>query len=180
MLVEDVHDICADLTQLRLDFAAVALDNGQLLLGTLGLLLKGGFSKKMRKSYGKRSPKVSAYLLLDGGHDAPRGTASADNILVGNGKKVALLDGELNVQCRNLLHGLHHFCKVENKSSLKQTKIKDQKIERSKCFEVRIRCMHAHTQKNKDYLVSSTQHQCRLNITIVAIRLLQTKYELNS
>jgi hypothetical protein len=34
-------------------------------------------------------------LLLDAGDDAPRGTAGADDVLVGDGKKVALVNCEL-------------------------------------------------------------------------------------
>jgi len=48
-------------------------------------------------------------LLLDGRHDAPRGAAGTDDVLVGDGQQVALLDRELNVKPRNLLHRLHHF-----------------------------------------------------------------------
>jgi hypothetical protein len=71
-VIEDVEDILADLLQLGLDLLAVVTDNANVLIGALGLL-----------------------LLLDGGDDAPGGTAGADHVLVGNGQKVTLIDSEL-------------------------------------------------------------------------------------
>ncbi len=71
-LVKDIKNILADLLELGLDLLAVVTDGRDVLLGSLGLL-----------------------LLFDGGDDAPGGTASANDVLVGNGKKVTLIDGEL-------------------------------------------------------------------------------------
>lgn len=71
-VVEDVEDILADLLQFGLDLLAVIADNTNVLIGTLGLL-----------------------LLLDGGDDAPGGTTGANDVLVGNGQKVTLVDSEL-------------------------------------------------------------------------------------
>jgi hypothetical protein len=71
-LVKDVENILADLLELELDLLAVLADDTNVLVGALSLL-----------------------LLLDAGDDAPRGTAGADDVLVGDGKKVALVNCEL-------------------------------------------------------------------------------------
>ena len=71
-LVEDVQNILADLLELGLDLLAVVADGANVLLRALGLL-----------------------LLLDRGDDAPRGTSCADDVLVGDGQEVALVNGEL-------------------------------------------------------------------------------------
>lgn len=71
-LVEDAKDILADLLELKLDLLTILADDTDVLVGALGLL-----------------------LLLDAGDDAPRGTAGADDVLVGDGKEVALVDCEL-------------------------------------------------------------------------------------
>ena len=70
-VIEDVEDILADLLELGLDLLAVVADDGNVLVGTLLLL-----------------------LLLDRGDDAPRGTSGTNNVLVGDGKEVALVNGE--------------------------------------------------------------------------------------
>ena len=85
-LVEDVEDILADLLELGLDLVAVLLDGGDVLLGALGLL-----------------------LLLDGGDDAPRGTAGANNVLVGDAEEVELVNGELAAELGDLLHVGDHL-----------------------------------------------------------------------
>lgn len=85
-VVQNVEDILADLLELGLDLVAVVLDGGDVLVGSLRLL-----------------------LLLDRGNDAPRGTSGTDNVLVGNAEKVALVDGELSAQLGNLLHVGHHL-----------------------------------------------------------------------
>jgi hypothetical protein len=72
VLLEDLKDVFADLAELGLDLLTVLLDQADLGLVALALL-----------------------LLLDGGDDAPRGTAGANDVLVGNGKQVALVYGEL-------------------------------------------------------------------------------------
>lgn len=71
MLVEDIEDILADLGELALNLLSVALDHLNLGLVSFRLL-----------------------LLLDGGDDAPRCTASTDDVLVGDREQVALLNGE--------------------------------------------------------------------------------------
>ena len=70
-VVKDVKDILADLLELGLDLLAVVADDGNVLVGTLLLL-----------------------LLLDRGDDAPRGTSGTDDVLVGDGKEVTLVNGE--------------------------------------------------------------------------------------
>ena len=62
----------ADLLELGLDLLAVVTDDTDVLIGALGLL-----------------------LLLDGGDDAPRGTAGTDDVLVSDGKQVTLVNSEL-------------------------------------------------------------------------------------
>jgi hypothetical protein len=71
-LIEDTKDILADLLELELNLLAVLADDADVLVGTLGLL-----------------------LLLDAGDDAPGSTAGADDVLVSNGKEVALVNCEL-------------------------------------------------------------------------------------
>jgi hypothetical protein len=85
-LVQDVEDILADLLQLELNLGTVLLNGGDMLVGTLGLL-----------------------LLLNGGDDAPRGTASANDVLVSDREKVTLVDGELTAELGNLLHVGDHL-----------------------------------------------------------------------
>jgi hypothetical protein len=70
-LVENVEDILAHLLELRLDLLAVVADGADVLLGALGLL-----------------------LLLNRGDDAPRRAPGTDDVLVGDGQKVALVNGE--------------------------------------------------------------------------------------
>jgi hypothetical protein len=71
-VVEHVEHVLADLLELLLDLLSVLADGADVLVRALGLL-----------------------LLLDGRDDAPRGTPGADDVLVGNGQEVALVDGEL-------------------------------------------------------------------------------------
>jgi len=70
-LVEHVEDILAHLLELGLDLLAVLADDADVLIGTLGLL-----------------------LLLDAGDDAPGCAAGTDNVLVGDGEQVTLVDCE--------------------------------------------------------------------------------------
>lgn len=74
-LVKNIQDVSADLLKLGLDLLAVLLDLGDMLVVVLRLL-----------------------LLLNRGDDAPRGTAGTNNVLVGDGEKVALVDGKLTTQ----------------------------------------------------------------------------------
>ena len=71
-VVEHIEDILADLLEFLLNLLSVLANGGDVLVRALGLL-----------------------LLLDRGDDAPRGTSCANDVLVGNGKQVALVYGEL-------------------------------------------------------------------------------------
>ena len=81
-LLDDTEDVIADVDELGLDLGLVVLDDGHL---------------------------VGISLLLDGGNDAPRGTAGADDVLVGDGEEVALLNGEFLGLLGNLLHVGDHL-----------------------------------------------------------------------
>jgi hypothetical protein len=74
-VVENVENILADLLELRLDLLSVVADGANVLLGALRLL-----------------------LLLDRGDDSPRRTSRADHVLVGNGQKIALVDGQFTTE----------------------------------------------------------------------------------
>ena len=87
VLVKNGEDVLADLGKLALDLLTVLLDEGNLGRVALGLL-----------------------LLLDGGDNSPRGTAGTDDVLVGDGKEVALLNGEITVLGGDDLHVLDHLC----------------------------------------------------------------------
>ena len=93
VLVKNGEDVLADLGKLALNLLAVLLDEGNLGRVALGLL-----------------------LLLDGGDDSPRGTAGTDDVLVGDGKEVALLNGEITVLGGDNLHVLDHLCTQRNTS----------------------------------------------------------------
>ena len=81
-LLDDAEDVVADVDELGLDLGLVVLDDGHL---------------------------VGVALLLDGGDDAPRRTAGTDDVLVGDGEKVALLNGELLGLLGHLLHVGDHL-----------------------------------------------------------------------
>lgn len=74
-LVQDVKNILADLLKLGLDLLTVVADGGDVLVGTLRLL-----------------------LLLNRGDDAPRGTSGSDHVLVSNGQQISLIHGKLSAQ----------------------------------------------------------------------------------
>lgn len=86
VLVENLKNVLADLGKLSLNLLPVGLDHGDLSLVTLGLL-----------------------LLFDGGDDSPGSSAGTDNVLVGDGEEITLLDGELLVGRGDRLHILDHF-----------------------------------------------------------------------
>lgn len=86
MLVKDLENVLADLGELILNLLAVLLDEGNLGRVALGLL-----------------------LLLDRSDYSPRGTAGANDVLVGNGEEVALFDGEVAVLGGDDLHVLNHL-----------------------------------------------------------------------
>ena len=71
-VIEDIEHVLADLLKLGLDLLTVVADDADVLVRALGLL-----------------------LLLDARDDAPGGTTRADHVLVGDGEKVALVDGKL-------------------------------------------------------------------------------------
>lgn len=87
MLIEDLKDVFADLSELLLDCLAVFLDEFDLRLIAFGFL-----------------------LLLDRCDDSPRGSASADDVLVGDREEISLFDREFLVCRCNDLHVLDHFC----------------------------------------------------------------------
>lgn len=60
-LVKDIEDVLADALELRLNLLTVFADDRDILVRALGVL-----------------------LLLNGGDNAPRGTAGANDVLVGN------------------------------------------------------------------------------------------------
>ena len=86
MLVQNLQDILADLGELGLNLLPVLLDQTDLSLVALRFL-----------------------LLLNRGDNSPRRTAGTDDVLVGNGKEVSLLDRELLVRRGNGLHVLDHL-----------------------------------------------------------------------
>lgn len=88
VLVKNVEDVVADLGKLVLNLLAVLLDKGDLGRVALRLL-----------------------LLLDGSNYSPRGAASTNDVLVGDGEKVALLDGQVAVLGGDDLHVLNHLCR---------------------------------------------------------------------
>lgn len=83
---QNVKDILADLLKFQLDLGPVLLDGADVLVGTLGLL-----------------------LLLDGGDDAPGGTAGTDDVLVGDAEQVTFVNGELAAELGYLLHIEDHL-----------------------------------------------------------------------
>lgn len=89
VVVENLEDIVADLGKLGLDLLAVLLNKSDLGLVALRLL-----------------------LLLNRGNDSPGGTAGTNDVLVGDGQEIALLNGELNIGRGNDLHVLNHLCSV--------------------------------------------------------------------
>ena len=86
VLVKDLEDILADLCKLRLDLLPVALNHGDLGLISFRFL-----------------------LLLDGGDDPPRGAAGTDNVLIGDGEQIALLDCKFLIGGSHALHVLNHL-----------------------------------------------------------------------
>lgn len=54
-------------------------------------------------------------LALDGADHPPRRSARADHVLVGHGKKVAFLHGQLLGLLRDSLHVVHHFIEAAKK-----------------------------------------------------------------
>lgn len=87
-VVEEAEDPRADPGELGLDARAVAPGGGRVP---------------------RRTPRL--LLVLDGGDDAPGGPARADDVLVGDGEEVSLLDGELGCGGggHDLLHELDHL-----------------------------------------------------------------------
>jgi hypothetical protein len=88
VLVKNIENIVANLGELCLDLLSVLLDESNLGRVALRLL-----------------------LLLNRSNYPPRGTAGTDDILVGDGKKVTLLDGQIAVLRGDNLHVLNHLWK---------------------------------------------------------------------
>lgn len=86
VFVQNLEDILANLGKLRLNLLSVVSDHLDLSFVALGLL-----------------------LLLNGRDDPPRCSARTNHILVGDRKEIALLDGELLVGRRDMLHVFDHF-----------------------------------------------------------------------
>lgn len=74
-LIQNIKDILADALEFSLDLLAVLADDSNMFLRALRVL-----------------------FLLDGGDYAPGSTAGANNVFVGNGKKVALINGKFTAQ----------------------------------------------------------------------------------
>jgi hypothetical protein len=74
-LIQNVKNISADLFQLCLDFLTILADFANMLIGAFGLL-----------------------FLLDTRNNSPRGTASANDILVCHRQQVTFVDGKLPAQ----------------------------------------------------------------------------------
>jgi len=90
VLIEDRENVFADLGELGLDLLAVLLDQTDLGGVALGLL-----------------------LLLDRGDDSPRRTAGTDDVFVGDGEQIPLLDSQIAVLGGNNLHVLNHLCSTD-------------------------------------------------------------------
>lgn len=73
--VENVQDILAHFLELSLDLLAVVTDDGNVLGGSLGF-----------------------FLLLNRGNDAPGSTTGTDDVLVGDGEEIALVNGKFTTQ----------------------------------------------------------------------------------
>jgi len=86
VLVENVENVFADLGELIFNLLTVLLDEGNLGGVSLGLL-----------------------LLLDRSDYSPGGTAGTDDVLVGDGEKVTLLDSQVAVLGGDNLHVLNHL-----------------------------------------------------------------------
>lgn len=70
-IIKYVQDILANAFKLGFNLLTVIADSSNVLIRPLGFL-----------------------FLLDRGNDAPRGTSSSHNILVRDGQKISLIDGE--------------------------------------------------------------------------------------
>lgn len=90
-LVENVQDILAHFLELGLDLLAVVTDDGNVLGGSLGF-----------------------FLLLNGGDDAPGSTTGTDDVLVGDGEEVALVDGKFTIQLLYVNFGSRIFYFVDS------------------------------------------------------------------
>jgi hypothetical protein len=86
VLVENIEDVFADLSEFGLDLGAVLVD--ELDLGRVSFRF---------------------FLLLYRGDDSPRSTTSTDDVLVGDRKEVSLFDGEFLICGSHHFHVLNHF-----------------------------------------------------------------------
>lgn len=96
MLVDHLHDIIAYARQLRFNLLPILVDPLHVVLVPLRLL-----------------------LLLDRGEDPPRCPPRADHVLVSDREEISLLDCQFDVQVRDFLHGIDHFCKEEKRNDSK-------------------------------------------------------------
>ena len=78
--IQNVEDIIANTFELLFNLLAIVTDGSDVLIGALGFL-----------------------LLLNRRDDAPGSTARANHVLVGNGKKVTLIDGKFTTNLVTLL-----------------------------------------------------------------------------
>ena len=86
MLVKDIKDIVADLGKLVLNLLAILLNESNLGGVALGLL-----------------------LLLNRRDYSPGSAAGTDDVLVGDGQEVALLNTQITVLGSDDLHVLNHL-----------------------------------------------------------------------
>ena len=86
VLVENLEDVIADLSELGLDLLTVLLNEGNL--GFVALRL---------------------FFLLNRSDDSPGSTTGTDNVLVGDGQEIALLNGKLYIGRGDNLHVLDHL-----------------------------------------------------------------------
>ena len=85
--VNEVKDLIAVFVELTLNLGFVAAEEADVL----GALL--------------------FFLLLNGGEGSPGSSSGSDGVLVGNGKEVSLLNGQVSISSHNLVHGVKHVLK---------------------------------------------------------------------
>lgn len=85
-LVENIENILTDALQFVLDLLAIFADDADVLVGSLGL-----------------------FLVFDGRNDAPRSTASANDVLVRDREEITLVNGKFasNLGCISIRYFLN-------------------------------------------------------------------------
>ena len=110
------------------------------------------------------------HLVLDRGDNPPGGTTGADDVLVGNGEKVPLVNRQLWVLAGgNFLHPKNHVCREKKK---KKRKIENVKNHSSICARPLVSNTHknknkikkklagrAHTKKNTGMLLTKSSQE---------------------